>query len=281
MENNVKEKNNNKGVVVLLCIIIVILLALCTLFATGTISLNSKEDANENKSTEIKDSNEEKTNNSTVSLNQSSFEKIVDDELYILFGFKSLNEVTNRRKLTLVFNKLEEEYGYWDDDVSANLNSVSKTKVEEVFNETCLSKLGITHENFDVYEMNDTYYNRNNNYMSKRNLFIPSQLAKKVVDYKQEGNKYTLDVKYIFTNNGDSGDRGQYGYGSWDNLSDESKNIVEIYTYEENFNMKTLVPDLQKYLDENFDTIKDKLDTYHYTFEVKDNKIELIDFSIN
>ena len=48
MEN----KKNNSGVIALLIVIIVILLALCVLFATGTISFNSNrvnnEDANQN-----------------------------------------------------------------------------------------------------------------------------------------------------------------------------------------------------------------------------------------
>jgi len=70
MKNNVKENNNNKGVIILLCMIIVILLALCTLFATGTINLSNKQTRNEQTnngtSTQIEENNINNTDNTTA-----------------------------------------------------------------------------------------------------------------------------------------------------------------------------------------------------------------------
>ena len=68
MENNVKEKNNSKGVIILLCIIIVVLLALCTLFATGTISLNNKQTSNE------------QTDNSSTQGEENTANKLTEEE---------------------------------------------------------------------------------------------------------------------------------------------------------------------------------------------------------
>lgn len=61
MEN----QKNNKGVIALLIVIIVILLALCVLFATGTISFNSnKVNNNEINNSENTDNNESNNNDS-------------------------------------------------------------------------------------------------------------------------------------------------------------------------------------------------------------------------
>ena len=66
MENNVKEKNNSKGVIILLCIIIIILLALCTLFATGKISLkDNTNNAQSNNNVEMQTEDNVTTNNVT------------------------------------------------------------------------------------------------------------------------------------------------------------------------------------------------------------------------
>lgn len=264
-----QEKNKNGGLIALLSVIIVILLTLVVLLATGTINFKREPSKNNQQSNENTQQNSDES--STSKYTENDFKKVIDDELYILFGFKSLNEVTNGRKLTLVFNKLDPNY---------SAGSFSKQQVEEAFNATSIRSLGIQHETFDIYTYENDTYTGDSGKMSKRNLFIPSMLASKIINYRKNDDKYVLEVKYIFTNNGDSGDRGQYGYGSWNHLSDESKHIVEIYTYESDFNIKTLIPDLQKYLDENYDSIKDKLDTYVYTFEVVNDKINLVDFSI-
>lgn len=262
-----------KDIIIGILIIIIFLLG-------GVIVYNYKFNNNGSIYGKVGNEVNDKQDNVDNNINLADFEKIIDDELYILFGYKSLSELSNQRKLTLVFNLLESEYAYSSNDVSSYLGSVSREKVEELFNGTVLGSLGIKHEDIDVYEVNDYFYNRNFNYMmSKRNLFRPGNLAKKVVDYSQDGNRYTVDVKYLFTNNADNGDRGQFAYGSYV-FGNEDKKIVEVYRYNNNFEFEILVPDLQKYLDDNYDVIKDKLDTYRYVFEVNNDGVKLVDFSV-
>lgn len=44
--------------------------------------------------------------------------------------------------------------------------------------------------------------------------------------------------------------------------------------------MKILIYEL-KYMDDNYNNLKDKLKAYNYTFEVVNNKINLVDFLTN
>ena len=263
MEN----QNNNKGVITLLVVIIVILAVLCVLFATGTISLKSNTTNNNQQTSESNgsDNTESQEDDNLKSLNQDDFKKIVDDELYILFGFKSLNEVTNRRKLTLVFNKIDNNYN--------TIDTATKEQVEEAFNSTSIKNLGIQHESFDVFTYENNVYTKNKDIMSKRNLFNCG-FANKVENFEKQGNKYIISVKYLFT---DVCPVSGYYYGAYSNDDQkESNKIVEAYDSNNNY------IDSQKYLDENYDNIKDKLDTYIYTFEVdSNNKINLVDFSVN
>ena len=276
------EKRKNILIGVLLAIV-VLLVAFIILLLTNTININLSNKNNNGVETNDSDSiidNNNSTTNNKAEYNQETFKKIVDDELYILFGFKSLSEVTNERKLTLAFNKVESEYSHSDNDVYSSVQSVSKEKVEEIFNKTSISKLGIIHQNFDVYKLNNDIYNRNNEVMSKRNLFYCNiqMQASKISDYQVKDDKYILSVQYMFPDTCEGWEKfyGSYGYDE----QNESNFIVKAYTgsYESD-NIEYINP--KEYLDKNYDSIKNKLDTYIYTFEVNNGKIELVDFSVN
>ena len=263
-----KEKNN-KVLIVVLLVIIILLGALCALLATGTISLKNNK-GQENNTIDGAEVN----GNNTTEYTQETFKKIVDDELYVLFGYKSLNELPNARKLTLAFNIVESMYLKKDNDVNTTIQEVTEEKVEEAFNKTSISKLGIKHQSFDVYQLNSGIYSRNNTVMSKRNLFN-CDFPHKVENFEKSGNKYVISVKYLFT---DACPVSGYYYGAYASSDQSESNRITNAFVGDNY---TDYVDPKKYLEENYDSIKDKLDTYIYTFEVNNGKIELVDFSIN
>ncbi len=80
MEN----QKNNKGVIILLIVIIVILLALCVLFATGTISFNlgSKNDSNKNSNFEQNTTQDQSQNTTSNTQNQSQNNNI-DESTFV------------------------------------------------------------------------------------------------------------------------------------------------------------------------------------------------------
>lgn len=261
-----KEKNN-KVLIIALLVIIILLGALCALLATGTISLKNSKVQKNNTGAEV-------NGNNTTEYTQDTFKKIVDDELYVLFGYKSLNELPNKRKLTLAFNKAENENSNCNNDVCSTVDYISKSKLEEAFNKTSLAKLGINHESYDVYTLSDNKYVRNQQVMSKRNLFN-CDFPHKVENFEKSGNKYVISVKYLFT---DACPVNEYYYGAYASSDQSETNRITNAFVGDNY---TDYVDPKKYLDENYDSIKDKLDTYIYTFEVNNGKIELVDFSIN
>jgi flagellar basal body-associated protein FliL len=77
----VEKKKNNKGVIALLIVIIIILSALCVLFATGTISLNTNK-ANENAN----------SNNNTENKNETNQNITIDDAFGKNDTFSASNE---------------------------------------------------------------------------------------------------------------------------------------------------------------------------------------------
>ena len=268
-----EKKSNGTLVGIIIGLVIAVIIGGC-LFATGNISFKTSTTNNNGQTSE----NGEKTTTDSSSkqsteINQKTFEDLIDEELYILFGFKSLNELTNGRKLTLVFNKLDETYAHKENDVYSVVENVSKKKVEEVFNNTVFSKLGITHQSFDTYDTNDTfYYKKDQYYMPKRNLFYCSY-EHKVDKFEKKDNKYIMSVKYMFT---DTCEGYSYYYGSYSPDDQNESNKIAKAT-DDSYNYI----DGKKYFNENYENIKNKLDTYTYTFEVNNNKINIIDFKIN
>lgn len=276
-----KEEKGKNIIIVLLLVIVVALVAFVLLILTNTISIklgdkfNNSLQISDNVNVVDNSSNEtesDSTTNKIAKYSQETFKKIVDDELYILFGLKSLSEVTNGRKLGLVFDKIEKKYSYGDNDVYSTVQSISRKKVEEVFNNTSISELGIEHQSYDVYVVNDYSYNRNNDQMSKRG-YAHCGIYGKVSNYEKKDSKYILSVKYMFP---DTCEGLEKFYGSYGYTSQNDSNFI-VKAHDDNMNYI----DPQKYIDENYDSIKDKLDTYVYTFEVNNGKIKLVDYSIN
>lgn len=268
------EKKNNSGILVGILIgLVIAVIAGVGLFATGTVGFKTNTTNNNvqtNKDSKI--TTDDSSSKQAKEINQNTFENLIDEELYILFGFKSLNELTNWRKLTLVFNKLDETYAHSENDVYSVVENVSKKKVEEVFNNTVFSNLGITHQSFDTYDTNDTFYYRKNQYMQKRNLFYCGY-EHKVDNFEKKDNKYIMSVKYMFT---DTCEGYLYYYGSYSADDQNESNKITNAT-DDGINYI----DGKKYFNENYENIKNKLDTYTYTFEVNGNKINIIDFKVN
>ena len=262
MEN----KKSNMAVIILLIIIIAILTVLCILFATGTIYLKSNSvDKNSQSNESISDNSDDEVSTSTDKITKEELEKIVIDELYIITNrntdretIKSINDIENYDLVTLVINKFNSSMG--------SLTSISEKEMQDILNDTCLSNMTIKY--------NGTY---TKNESTKVNLFYGKIGAFKTTSFNKENGKYTLSQKYIFVDNNDSGDRGLNGYGNMDDLKDSKKPLVQLRDY----SGKILVDDIQEYLNDNFDNIKDKLTTYNYTFEKQNDKIILTDLSVN
>lgn len=276
-----EKKQNNKGIIVLLVIIIVVLIALCALLATNTISFKNKEINNNQNITENNNENQstEDNNISNENISEEKLKNIIENQLFILFKHSDpitkKEDIDNKSKLLVALSILEDKYTTSSNDINTTIVNVTKAKLEEAFNSSVISDLGIKHEDFDVYELTgDTIYNRNTNLLvySKEMYKYMLPQASKVKNYEKNGNQYIISINYLFP---DDTVGFQYYYGSLTDVKNGTNSIVKAYDDSGTY------LNAQEYLDNNYNNIKNKLATYNYTFEITNNKINLVNFSIN
>lgn len=270
------ENKNNKGVIALLAIIIAILGLLCILLVTNKISFNFNELNNSNQN--INDSVLEEENNvSDDNMSEEKLKNIIEKQLFILFKYNDpvtkIENIDNKSKLLLALSILEDKYTTKSNDINTTIVSFTKSELENCFNSSVIRNLGIKHESFDLYELISEYYNRNTDLLvySKEMYKYMLPKASKVENYEKKNNQYTISMNYLFP---DSDVGFEYYYGSLTDVKNGANSVVKAYD-------SNGYIDAQKYLDDNYDNIKDKMATYNYTFEIINNKINLVNFSID
>lgn len=270
MENN---KNNSKFIVLLLIIIVLLLTGggflVYTLLSNnpnynlgGIGSSNSQLSGDDNKKQEIEN------------ITETSLQEIISEQLYVLFPLgkepvTNLNKLDNDSKLLVAFNMLKDKYTHVNNDITTEVTYVSSKKIEEVFNSSVISNLGIKHEGHDIYSYNDGTYARQNDLLvySKASLYYSTIWASKVKKYEQNGNKYTVVINYLFAD-----DMDPVNY-----YSDSQKKKVVTSAYDNSGNFI----DAKEYLNTNYNSIKDKLIDYTYVFEKQNGKLVLTSFTVN
>ena len=205
------------------------------------------------------------------SISQDKLVNIVESDLFILFkkDVKSLSDITNDDKLYVALNKLKS-----DKNELYDLDDFSKDDLDNSFSKTCISQLSINHKSFDIYVYDDGIYRViNPDALSTMYYSYVFPIAKKVSNFLINDGKYTLSIKYIFPDDTPP----IYGYGSINNIIKEDNPVVRIMP--EDAPGETI--DVQKYLDDNYDRIKDELATYNYVFSKDNGKISIVDFYID
>lgn len=177
------EKNkSNKGVIILLVVIIVILSVLCVLFATQTITLNTKL-ANDNKQT-----SEEINDEKTPVINQINYEEIAKEKVPTIISFA---------------NQQRGFYKYCGD--FADSNNVITKEILSYYLSTKFSTLTelknylnnrISVELFNKYFLGENYYVEQDNKLycqvdAKGTEFIELKNESSINSFG-EGGKYTI-----------------------------------------------------------------------------------------
>ena len=206
--------------------------------------------------------------------NEREFDILDLTEFYVIFHvdekakpYKSAKDMQLYDIYTLIFDRFDNSDGYYDSIRTEKISSMYAYGV-------CFSRI----VPFDYIDFDNYKYDAKNDAFNiiydkepKRNTYYAKAVARKRISYKYVKGYYEVDVQYLFTNNEFMYDKGANIYGSLDDISDVNKKIVS----SENI-------DAQKYLDDNYDSIKDKLDTYHYVIKVlEDGRILLMDFKVN
>lgn len=222
-------------------------------------------------------SNSDSDNNQDIRIN---IESIIARELNYLLPIDNIDELTNQKKLQSILYIYNNDYGYNDE--------VSVSELDEVFNNSCLKKLGLEYEDIysskmfndmdDVlYKLNDNIYKRVNEYNLNNRLGI---IYRNIIDYKQDDNIIVISYKYGF-------------------YVKEEDNLVNIFiSYEDAISNSNIIKtfNIEDYKSDTSDgyaeTINEamlfdysiyleEMKTYTYTFNIENDDINLIGYEVN
>lgn len=208
--------------------------------------------------------NEEISYNENIDDDQRVLNDIVKNDLYVFGGKKSLNELSNKEKLWFSFKKF---FGFSKDSFTGN-DLVKK------FKDTSIGDLGIVLDDIGYYSDNCiTYeYDYKTDIYSRtancgRSIWYVDFVYVDVSDYKIVDGKYNVSAKYLWYYD----QLGFYG-NVYSSYNDALNNKNSIYTFKDT--NKITRDEVNRLLEH------EKIETYNFTFEKKDDKFKLVDFNV-
>ena len=221
--------------------------------------------------------------------NQKDFEKIINEDLGFLLEKSSLTDITNEDITAWAFNK--SKYNY-------STNSFESKYLEDIIKNSVFRN--IEFDLTDIYQVRGNYADihlsdsvkcfslKGTKYTNEDTCgssgLGATPYVTKFVYFKQEKNRYIISAKSIFTTilTGPDDIRLYSSYEKARKASlDNSFYNLSFKTFAMKENGDDYIvsyDDADKYINENWNSIKDKLDTYTYIFEIEDGEIILQDF---
>ena len=169
-----------------------------------------------------------------------------------------------------------------------NGNGFKKKNLENIHENSLLNNLNI--EYTDINDTYDGFLHLTNDIMFKLDKktneykYVGSghggmsiHYSSKLVNYKQEDNKYIISYKYIFGSSSEGGPHLSV-YKTIEDLYERKNGIELCKTEDANKCYDNYLELFNSYFDTNYKNLENELDTYTYVFEVIDNKLTLTDF---
>ncbi|MDO5569481.1 MAG: hypothetical protein Q4G04_05175 [bacterium] len=287
-----EEKNtSNKGLYIIIIILLIIVIAMVGYIGYKSLGLDSNTQTtnNDNQATAT-----EEVDYTTIFNAQEELDKIVGlskqkggipgksfGYLRALTKINNYSEITNELKLRIAFT-------YYDNNVLKESDwpqTITKQEIENAFNMTALSNMGFEHGDIMCawphvlysYDATTGIYTYDHAGHGAEGTTAP--LESKMVSFKEKDNKYIISYKAIW---GYATSPCYYwGDGKiWSKYKDgELLTTIDDCGSEQNFDLE-YDNQIEKYFFNNYETIKDKLSTYTYTFEKTDNGYKLIDYIV-
>lgn len=266
--------------------IIIILTGVLCLFA-GYVMFTEVMKVNDNS----RDNGSEKVSKSSIGLeDRIELNNLIDNDLVALLYKEKLSDLTDLELRTII-----KQNNY--DKINDNSNFTSE-ELKKVFNNSVFSELKYEDGNIGtacsgtvsdmdmyIYDTNTKTYSINSNIGAGGCTVARPYVYTYNVDSYRDGDKYVIVNQYLFGNA--SGlytvEENKYLYGSVNKSNDASKSIVTLDNIgEEDTDTTLFMGELNEFTSDykNYESIKDKLDTYTYTFEKKDGHFVITDFSV-
>ena len=275
--------------------IIIILTGVLCLFA-GYVMFTEVMKVNDNS----KDNGSEKVSKSSIGLEDKlEIDKLIGTEssnLSLMLSKDSLSDVTNDDILYYLYDKYLRDSYEEKDGVT-----FTKEDMAKAFKESALSDRSYTDGDI-VYSYNGNKatiwkYDSNSGTYSYNPAGLGGFVTDTMIAYTYnlksyvENNKYVVINKYLFTNSfapdilGDNiYSVSSILYGNYNSAisgrESYDKNATNYVTKLDNIYAPYNIEDVEEYAINNYDSIKDKLDTYTYTFEKKDGHFVITDVSV-
>ena len=250
-----------------------------------------------------KGNSSEKVSNSSISLdNRIELNNLIDNDLVVLLYKEKLSDLTDLELRTITrqnnYDKISDNSDFTSDELKKVFdNSVfSELKYEDGnIGTDCAGT--VSDMDMYIYDANTKTYSINSNIGAGGCTVARPYVYTYNVDSYMDGDKYVIVNQYLFGNASglNTVEESKYLFGSIsddeDYLNgfrhntkiDASKSIVTLDNIgEEDTDTTLFMGALNEFTSDykNYESIKDKLDTYTYTFEKKDGRFVITDFSV-
>ena len=271
--------------------IIIILTGVLCLFA-GYVMFTEVMKVNDNSNS--KGNSSEKVSKSSISFDDKlEIDKLIGtgyNGLSFLLSKDNINDMDNNDKLYYVYKEyLSDTYNHSEGV------TFTKQDMKKAFEKSVLSELNYTDSDIEYSNYGNSIviwnYDNNSGTYSYNQVGLGGVVTSTNIVYTYNIDSYVKDNKYVVVNkylfaNGYSSAIGNDSntsvlYGNYNSAvsgsNDYDKNASNYVTKLENVYSND---DIKNYAMKNYDSIKDKLDTYTYTFEKKDGHFVITDFSV-
>ena len=288
-----KEKNNINKINISIIIILVGMLCLLAGYIMFDKIMSTKNNSNVTNCGKL-------VSKSTIGLDDRiKLNSLIDNDLVALLYKEKLNDLTDLELRTLTRFIKYKEINVNVTNANEGTHNFTSDELKKVFNNSVFSELKYEDGNIGAYcagVIDDTIsydydkgtktYNSN----SESGIGAGCNVGRPYVytyniDSYRDGDKYVIVNQYLFGNasNVIPVEESKYLYGSVNKSNGTSNSVATLDDIGvEDTNTELFMGALEEFTSDykNYDSIKDKLDTYTYTFEKKDGHFVITDFSV-
>lgn len=261
--------------------IIIAILAIVSIGLIGYIVYDKMNDKKEEPMNNEKEENNNQVDNSLASnYKLEDFTKIIEEELGFLESKKNYKDLTNKEKNHWLYLLSHYPLDLLTTDTLENIRKNSSLREMEV-------EYDDVYAIYEGYEISDTLERTLDKESGKYTDVLGGHGAISIsgtpflYDFKIDNDQYIISYKYVFIQDVGQGPADLNIHYTYENAVNRENKIKVFSPTETNYDMNLLYMMAKNYIEDNYESFKDKLETYNYVFEIHDGNIVLVDFYRN
>lgn len=276
-------EKKNTGLIVLVIILFLLVIGLGGFIVYDKILNNNDNNTNN----EVNNNNE--ANDDNLNSVRKSLESIVEEELYILWNKNNIHEISAQERLQVALERYAKDNNL--DLLRYEPETITAKDLETSYYKTSCTINPLVHQNIYLYEKiassTDVLYT----YDASNQTYTVNPIGKgaikieptysNVIEFKQlSENEYSISYQYLFTweNHGEVDNNVYFSYEDVKN----KVNGIKVFDIQGMLNSyDELEKELNDYVENNYDSIKDKMVTHNYVFSYELGKYNLKNFYLS